>query len=513
MKMQTHIHHYFFFNVFLSVVIELCIVSCIPHGPVSPDRKSIAYPATCIAPRAFRSGETLPIIIRVDNNYRDSLIHIAEKCTLHISSGTLTNSSVILKKGVGSIAGLIESDTSVTIYSDNPDCKRNITLITDQMRIDHSGTLSDEAAVWDTTADHCITGDFTIPSGSELIIREGTRILSESNSNILVNGVLRCQGTIEHPILFSSLTHSQPWGGIEFTDGTGHFEYCIFTNGGADQTRAFSHAQCQPVVHAVRSSLTIGNCFFTDNIGKALGSIESTVSVGESLITRCTTGGEFHYSLVNISGCHIIDIPNGNDQFTDNDNDGFYFFNHHPQLQDASLVTHSFLITGKDDAIDHNNARLSIEHCWIEDFIHEGLAASEGDTVSVFDTVIRKCEQGVEAGYGSPFVIVDHCVILENSVGLRFGDSYEIAALGHLTASNTIVFSNQNEIYSFDANSDSPIDSGISLSYCLVNDSTYTTSPFCISGTPEFDATYHLLEHSVGASSGSDNTPLGLIKE
>lgn len=512
MKIKTNSHHYFI-AVILSVVSVCCIIFCTPHGPVSPGWKPISFPATCIAPRAFRSGETLPIIIRVDKAYRDSLINTATKYMLHFSSGTRATDSIILKKGVGSTTGVFASDTPVTIFSDNLDCLKNITLISDQRQIDHSGTLAGEVAVWDSTADHCITGDFTIPSGTELTIREGTRIVSESSSNILVNGVLRCQGTIEHPILFSSIKHSEPWGGIEFTDGTGHFEFCIFTNGGADQTRAFAHAQCQPVVHAVRSSLTISNCFFTDNIGKALGSIESTVSVDESLITRCTTGGEFHFSIVNISNCHIIDIPNGDGQFLDNDNDGFYFFNRHPQLQDVSLITHSYFITGKDDAIDHNAARLSIEHCWIEDFIHEGLAASEADTVSVFNTVITGCEQGVEAGYGSPFVMVDHCVILENKVGLRFGDHYDVAAQGHLTASNTILYANQDDIFSFDVNIDSQIEGSISVSYCLFNDSAYSGSPFCISGTPEFDAAYHLLERSVGATSGSDNGPLGLIRE
>jgi hypothetical protein len=108
-----------------------------------------------------------------------------------------------------------------------------------------------------------------------------------------------------------------------------------------------------------------------------------------------------------------------------------------------SIIRDTVFALGEDDAIDHNDAQLLIERVWIEGFRHEGVACSNGHRAVVRDSVVRGCEQGIEAGYGAPEVIVEHCMVTDNDVGLRFGDSYDEETTGSLTVRHTIALGNR----------------------------------------------------------------------
>jgi hypothetical protein len=153
-----------------------------------------------------------------------------------------------------------------------------------------------------------------------------------------------------------------------------------------------------------------------------------------------------------------------------------------------------------------------VSDCWIEGFLHEGVAASEGEYVSVYNTIIKGCEQGIEAGYGSPAVTADHCVIIDNDVGLRFGDSYDVGCSGKLIVTNTIACNNGDNVYNYDIKTGAAVPEGISISYSLVNDEAYDHLQNCIIGIPEFDENWYLCENSVGIRQGTENSNLGLIR-
>ena len=188
-----------------------------------------------------------------------------------------------------------------------------------------------------------------------------------------------------------------------------------------------------------------------------------------------------------------------------------------PKYPQFSIIDRCYFITGKDDAIDHQNSRLKVSNCWLEDFVHEGVAASGGDTIMVFNTVALNNDQGFEAGWSNsgvtkgPFVFVDHCVAVGNRIdGLRVGDSYDWTYNDVLRVTNTIVYNNRDHnIWNYLYSTHAPLAGAIDISYSITNDSIYDASPHCITGVPQFDPYYYLLPGSPGINMGMNGTNMG----
>ena len=139
----------------------------------------------------------------------------------------------------------------------------------------------------------------------------------------------------------------------------------------------------------------------------------------------------------------------------------------------GSIVEDCTFANGGDDAIDVKSAVVVLRRLVIDGWLHEGIAASapesppapeeliEGgeqvespsqsswtssgskyaaapfSTVQVTDSLVRRCGQGVEAGYGAPQVHVER-VLVEACVAaaFRFGDGYDWKYRGHLSISH-----------------------------------------------------------------------------
>ena len=490
--------------VILSILLVQCEKNQIP-GPGDFDQAI----ANFITPYRVKSGERFPIVAFALNNKFQINTHITEKAQLQSKNAILENDIVSIKKGAGCLSARIQARAGFDIFLDKFIGIKSIILCDSIPEKNYAGTIDTPTETWDDQFDRHITGDLRVSAGTELNIESGTRVLLDAGVNIFINGTLLVEGTQEKPVQFISKNWDSPWGGIEINNSVATLLFCFFVNGGADASRAFGHSQSQPVFKANSSEVSLTNCYLFDNVGKALGTDRSRLNLNNCLISRCDTGGEFHYSVVNIANTYVLDIPNDDGIFVDDDNDGFYFADVSSETEEPSRVENCFIITGKDDAIDHNKARLEINNCWLEDFMHEGVAGSSANWVRVYNTIAKNCEQGIEAGYGSPNVFVDHCVLVDNDVGLRFGDSYDWGCSGKMIVQNTIVFNNKDNIYNFDLKTQSPVDSGIVISYSMTNDSEYDHYPFCITGIPEFDEDYYLSSDSPGKGMANDGADLG----
>jgi hypothetical protein len=465
-----------------------------------------------IAPASVKSGESIPIVVRLLTSSAVINTKTTKEVQLHSEKACFGIDTFNVKKGVGSITTTVQAVDDFVISIEGMNSQKNICLLDTIPVVTHTGTISNHA-IWQASQEHHITADLTVSQGGQLTIEKGTRIVIDSKVNVIVNGELEIKGDKENPVLVTCQNRDAPWGGFVINETDVSIEYCFFIHGGADDSRIFGHSNSQPVLLANNSDVSISNCFFLDNVGKALGVSRARIRIEKSLISRCDTGGEFHHSEVHVTGCHILDIPNDDGVFVDDDNDGFYFADVPSDPEVNSSVENTFIITGKDDAIDHNLARLEIRNCWLEGFMHEGVAGSNGNWVTVFNTVVKNCEQGIEAGYGSPDVTVDHCVVVDNDVGIRFGDSYDWGCEGTMTVTNTILFNNDDNIHNFDLLTQAPVDSAILISYSMTNDSEYDSSPFCITGTPLFTDDYFLKPGSPGKNQASDGLDMGLVKK
>ena len=461
-----------------------------------------------LAPHRAKVDETLPVVVRALD--REGAIDTRVTMEYRIRTGESVE-PMALKKGVGSASIVVQDDGSGHLSLELLSTAKVVSLRDSIPVEEYSGRLEPRFHLWDGSKDRYVTGDLVVPPGATLAIEEGTRILLGHRVNITVQGRLGAHGTSRRPIVYLSHHRNRPWGGIEVVDGEAEFAHTFFVNGGADPDRIFGHSNSQPVVMARRAEVDFHACYFLDNPGKALGAWESHVAAEKCLITRCDTGGEFSRSLVLISSSHVLDIPNGDGVFADDDNDGFYFHSVHPHDPRPSILSDSYVITGKDDAIDHNGALLEIRNCWLEGFANEGLAASNANWVRIFNTVVRRCHQGIEAGYGAPRVLVDHCVVVENEVGLRFGDSYTWGSQGRMIVSNSIVYNNADNILNYDLKTQQAVPGGITIAHSLVEDSDLDSSATVWPAMPIFDEDYFLLPTSPGKSQAMDGTDIGLI--
>jgi hypothetical protein len=247
---------------------------------------------------------------------------------------------------------------------------------------------------------------------------------------------------------------------------------------------------------------------------------DGKATVQNSVSSFVWHGGEFHRVLLRYTNSHLMNLPDDNNaSYTEDiDTDGFHVDYVNPNYPQFSIIDRCYFITGKDDAIDHHNSRLKVSNCWLEEFVHEGVAASGGDTIMVFNTVALNNDQGFEAGNTDggvskgPFVFVDHCVAVGNRIdGLRIGDNYNGTNYkDFLKVTNTIVYNNRDHnIWNYLYGTNAPLVGALNISYSMTNDSIYDASPYCITGVPQFDPYYYLLPGSPGINSGMRGTNMG----
>ncbi len=473
--------------------------------------------AQVIAPRTARAGESLPVVVRVRGWQGDMDTTFTDQLIVHHGAAQLPLS---VEKGIAVAAVPVgREDGSITIPEMEGDAAYQVLQGPVQV-VEHSGMVSADET-WRKDTLHRITGTLTVPAGVALTWEAGTRLLVDPVVNLEIAGTLLADGMLSDPVWVSAWQSDMPWGGIEALGGTIDLRGTFLTNGGGDQTRTFGHSDSQPVLKVQDGSLACNECFVLDNPGKGFGSRNSRVQIVSSVLSRVDTGGEFSASVVDVRDTWLLNIPDGSTEFSDDDNDGFYFVGVHPSGE-ASRLQDSFVIRTKDDGLDHNGARLIVEGSWIEQADHEGIAASNSGFVQVHDSVFTANNQGIEAGYGAPDVRVTQSVLVANdnhtdagspiTAGLRFGDGYDGRNgpyLGQITASELVLWDNDDNVRNWDGSIGGPKPGAIDIDHSLANDEDAPPEAGNTDGVPVFGRAMHLLRGSAGFSAGPQGLPVG----
>lgn len=474
-----------------------------------------------MAPRRGLLNEQLPVIVHVRDAEGQTDPLAVNAASLRMT-GSDTDSLVQLKRGMGLLQIGFSSAGVKSVaagYEQLDPASLTIEVAASRPAQDYSGSLGQGEITWDASSDRHITADLTVPAGSHLFIKKGTRVLLGDQVNVTVQGQLTIEGSVDDPVFFGPLLSGRPWGGVEFIGSTCEIDYAIFTAGGGDRSKGWAHMNLQPVLFAKSGSqLTLRNSAIVFCPGKALGADHSRLIAEHTVIGHVQHGGEYHYSLVDYDRCHVMNIPAAvrppDSVYIDYDNDGMHIDYVYPDAGRPSRIKNSYFITGRDDAIDHNSTRLEVINCWLEDWTHEAVAASGGQYVRVFNTLARNCQQGYEAGHGSPQVYIDHSVAVENGTGLRFGDSYTSAATGKIVVTNSVFWGNKNNIRNYAKHLQGPLDGAIDISYSLTNDNydgddDYNSYPGCLTGEPQFDEYFYLTPDSPGAGRATNGSNMG----
>lgn len=356
-----------------------------------------------------------------------------------------------------------------------------------------------------------VASNLSILPEDTLKILPGCIVMLEPNVNIDIMGQIVIEGTEDEPIVFTRAS-DKGWGGLSIY-GKGIIKHAFFLGGGADISKTFGHSTSQPVIFVKNGSLTMTNSGVIDNIGKAFGSMNAEITLSNVMIARNDTGGQFNNSAVLVENCHFLETPDADGKVDDDDNDGIYLSG--VMVKDGkpvlSIIRNSVFAVGEDDAIDHNDAEVLVDGVFIKGFFHEGIAGSSGHRIVVQNSVIQECEQGVEAGYGSPEVIVDHCLITKNKVGLRYGDDYDWDVLGILKVTNTISVMNKDaNVLNYVRKVGGAVPEGIAISCSMVDTPEWDNINGNIPGIPVLDENGLLMPDSPGKGMGCDGSDPGL---
>lgn len=459
-----------------------------------------------VCPGQFTAGRVIPIECRFYNHNHAVFIDTI----IRISVNNELVQDVNIRKGVGSLALQTNQQADILLEVDGTIFSKSV-LFAENNFISLAGNIGQNLTLEEDVCYH-ITGDLNIEGGFRLTIEPGARVYIAENANIHVTGQVFCQGNSEKPILFSSLETGKFWGGliIENSADTSFFKHTFFAEGGGDPTQVFGHSQSQAVVKAANTAVVFEACCFIDNTGKALGALNSTMKITRCLISRCDTGGEFYASSIAADSCHILFIPDADGLANDDDNDAWYFSETH-LTETTSTIKNSFFISGEDDGIDHNGANLQIENTWVEGFLHEGIACSNKNSVLIYNSVVTGCGQGIECGYGNPHVEANHCLIMANGTGARFGDEYTLASEGKFQINNTVFFNNTDNLLNFDPQLQGPVGDSLSAHYSITNDPDFDNLNHCLAAVPIFNTDLTLHADSPGAFAANDGLNMGLV--
>ncbi len=488
-------------------------------GLSCPDLKNYSIPVISdyntplievISPKSYPVNLPLPIIVNIKES--SIIIPVYNYADFSFSSELLE-----IQRGVGSVI-LYDHNTSVgsfdvSIDSETSDLKA-ITFTENPVWIEKAGLI--ETQSWNSFSFISILSDVQIPAGETLTIEEGTIIKVSNNADFICDGNIIINGTIANPVVFTSASKEEYWGGFIFSDTTTDFTAtgAIFINSGANsKDYSWGHAGGQPLFFFQDlSTILLNNSYIINTKTQAFGGTGASVTIQNSLIQRAQSAGQFNASDVLIENSYLLDFPDSSRNYIDNDNDALYF-----AASATATLNNTVIINCKDDGIDSGNmGDLTINNCWIESCFHEGLAltSTDNDVIqhTIYNTVIRNCGQGIELGYSNVEhrVDIDHCLIMENEIGIRHGDNYSWEGSGgSLIVENSILIENLKDIWDFHQFNWNP-SMRISVNNSLL--STYNELfQNNIIGEPNMDSRYRLTSDSIGYNAGSDGLSMGLI--
>ncbi len=429
----------------------------------SPGAPNTSGAKHLIAPRVMQVGERLPIVVMVDT--LDGLVPrtISGALNLTIENGTLRSSNISLVKGAGSITTKIETagsriKLSVPQWTDTLGIQissgRHLVAQNNNRRFDE---------VWTSEHDYWIYSSIEIPVGRKLVIMPGTRILMGRDARIEINGSLEILGTADNPVLFTSRTWAEPWGGLVFGQYAekSTIGYTFFINGGADSGRATGHSETQAIITTTGGPVDLNHCFFIDNIGKAVYSSGGTIRISGSLISRCDAGIEAYNGRIEMDKSYVFYIPNESQTLTETkEHDGLYLDGKSVNYGEAAVISNSLIGLTTDDGIDLLNKSGAI----VTDthFYKTGDKAIsvEQNKVYLERLVLESCDEGVAARQAG-YAYIDHCTFYKNATALRSYSTAPTIGHGHVIVSNSIL--SESTV----ADLSKETDNELTTSYCL----------------------------------------------
>lgn len=314
------------------------------------------------------------------------------------------------------------------------------------------------AQEWPEHARVSVEGTLTIPTGARLLIQPGAVIRLGAAARIYLGGELVVRGSPSAPVVFAPASASQPWGGFYLTNAAARLEAtaALFTGSGADPNAVPDSHRREECLFYVdqRSELRLTNCAAFSLAGQFGHSVDrgqpwNRISIVDTLIQRCITGGEWNGAALELIRSAIVETPFERTTFFDGDEDGIYFTTGQYEVRD------SLIGWAGDDGLDAGSgggSTVTVSNTWVESIYHEAFAWSGGNRRGTnLNCVAMNSGQGIECGWssssGSPYVFAEDCLVTANAVGARFGDNYNWTYSGFLFVTNSLLLHNARDAW------------------------------------------------------------------
>ena len=378
-----------------------------------------------------------------------------------------------VKRGVGS--GLLSSNTPAGSFTYAAQIRglatnKVINIESAPAWTSVSGTISANT-LWDAGAHIYVAGTLTIAAGATVTVNPGAIVRIAPGADIFLDGKFVLNGTVDRPIVFMPNSHSQPWGGFWLRTATSQITGTgtIFTGSGANQNwfgtggRPSSHRSEQALFYCTnRASITLTDSaavWLAGQLSHSAGGGLFFFNYNRFLCQHNTSGGEHTDSVWTVNDSAFIDSYLDSPPFStfyDGDEDALYIVNIPTGY--VSGFTNTLVGWTRDDGVDSGGSGpgvLNFKSCWFEAIYHEGNSLSGVQSASPhadkmvthIDGVFLGVGQGVENGYGAVTNLVDHCLMLGNLCGVRFGDNYNWGYYGRTTATNSILINNYRDVW------------------------------------------------------------------
>jgi len=409
-----------------------------------------------VAPKEYPMGLEIPVVARVEDDLGNRL-----GVNGIISAVGFQDYPLQLLRGVGSVFLPAATEPNIISYAaeiQSLQTPRQITIeasTTWQTVSEDISTFTD----WGENARIHIGGVagnlLTIEPSATLTIGAGSIIIIDPDIEIVVEGNIVVDGTMERPVVFTAPDRAIPWGGFLFESNSsrGEFTGTIFTASGADSKwfnnnpgHGGSHRKDQCLFYLSNGAhVTLTDCSMVENYGQISHGENSYLTMTRCLVQKCTTIGQFNGGAVIFEDCALIEFPSANASYVDGDNDAIYL------TKGVHSLSYCLIGWALDDGIDagaSSEGTLTINDCWFESCYHEGMALSGPKDIFINDSVFLNCGQGIECGYDAPDVNAVNCLCMSNLVGVRFGDNYDWNYdNGFLTVTDSFLLFNNRDVW------------------------------------------------------------------
>ncbi len=205
----------------------------------------------------------------------------------------------------------------------NPNTANLAFIVQDSIRIDYNGNtkfvqldaygqnayfMKNKRVTKDSTFTNTlpivVLGGLSVDSGKVLTINAGTKIYCHADAPIIVNGTVKANGTVASKINFTGDRLDAPysdfpgsWPGIIFTSSSINnvLTYCSVKN-------AYQSLIVQSPASNSNPKLTLSQCIIDNNYDVAIGSVNSSITATNCLISNCgynvylTGGGIYSFN-------------------------------------------------------------------------------------------------------------------------------------------------------------------------------------------------------------------------